>query len=58
MRALFALSSAIERFELIVNDDERGVSLKRIFTRDDYQEKINVIGRNLFKHNWQELSVP
>jgi hypothetical protein len=58
IRALFALSSTIERFELIVNDDERGVSLKRIFTRDDYQEKINTIGRNLFKHNWQELSVP
>lgn len=56
IRALFALGGAIERFEMIVNDDERGVSLKRVFTRADYAEKIDLIGRNLFKNAWEEVA--
>lgn len=49
IRAVFAFSPSIESFRLVIKDDERGVSLNRIFTRRDYQEKIGLIGKNLFK---------
>jgi hypothetical protein len=50
IRAIFALNPKVETFRLVINDDERGVSLSRVFTRDDYQQKIALIGHNLFKH--------
>ena len=50
IRAIFALNPAVEAFRLVTNDDERGVSLSRVFTRDDYQDKIALIGNNLFKN--------
>ena len=57
IRAVFALSPAIERFHLVINDKERGVSLHRLFTRADYQEKIALIGKNLFKHDWEGAEI-
>jgi hypothetical protein len=50
IRAIFALNPRVETFRLVINDDERGVSLSRVFTRDDYQDKIALIGNNLFKN--------
>ena len=49
-RLSFALNPAVETFRLVINDDERGVSLNRVFTRDDYQDKIALIRNNLFKN--------
>ena len=50
IRAIFALNPNVETFRLVINDDERGVSLSRVFTRDDYQNKIALIGHNLIKN--------
>ncbi len=50
IRAVFALNPLVETFRLVINDDERGVSLSRVFTRNDYEAKIALIGSNLFKN--------
>ncbi|MBI5029525.1 MAG: hypothetical protein HZB51_03290 [Chloroflexi bacterium] len=50
IRSVFALNPAVETFRLMINDDERGVSLSRVFSRDDYEAKIALIGNNLFKN--------
>ncbi len=50
IRAIFALNRQVDTFRLVIDDDERGVSLSRVFTRDDYQNKIALIGHNLYKH--------
>ncbi len=50
IRAMFALCSHLQTFRLVVQDDERGVSLTRVFARDDYQTKVNMIANNLFKN--------
>ncbi len=54
VRALFALRPALETFRLIFNDDERGMSLTRVFGRDDYQNKLTLIANNLFKNEKAE----
>jgi hypothetical protein len=53
IRAVFALSPSVDTFELVINDAERGVSLKRQFHRDDYQKKLAMISKNLFKNRAQ-----
>jgi hypothetical protein len=59
LRAVFALSPDIKTFELVINDEERGVSLKRLFKRDDYQKKLYMVGKNLFKNStWEEMFYP
>jgi hypothetical protein len=50
VRALFALVPQLETFQLVFNDDERGMSLTRVFGREDYQDKLNLIANNLFKN--------
>jgi hypothetical protein len=40
IRAVFALYPRVPRFRLIVDDTERGISLSRVFGRQDYEEKI------------------
>lgn len=54
IRAAFALSPSISTFEIVINDAERGVSLKRQFQRDDYQKKLAMIAKNLFKNSAPE----
>jgi hypothetical protein len=54
IRAVFTLYPRVPRFRLIVDDTERGISLSRVFGRKDYEEKIGLIGKNLFKDNWEE----
>ncbi len=54
IRAVFTLYPRVPRFRLIVDDTERGISLSRVFGRQDYEEKIGLIGKNLFKDNWEE----
>lgn len=54
MRAVFALYPDVHGFRLVVEDTERGISLSRVFGRRDYKEKIGLIGKNLFKDNWEE----
>jgi hypothetical protein len=54
MRAVFALYPDAEGFRLVIEDTERGISLSRLFGRPDYKEKIGLIGKNLFKDNWNE----
>jgi hypothetical protein len=56
IRAIFALNPKVDTFRLVINDDERGVSLSRVFTRDDYQTKIALIGNNLFKNTESEIA--
>ena len=53
-RAVFELYPAVKGFKLVIDDRERGISLSRIFGRDDFEEKIGVIGKNLFKDNWED----
>lgn len=54
IRAMFALKPSLTTFRLVIEDDERGVSLNRIFTRDDYEAKVKMIANNLFKNNGGE----
>lgn len=54
IRAVFALYPNVEGFRLVIDDTERGISLTRLFTRGDYEEKIGFVGKNLFKQNWEE----
>ena len=54
IRAVFELYPNIQGFRLVVDDTERGLSLSRIFGREDYEEKVSQIGKNLFKDNWEE----
>jgi len=54
IRAVFALYPDVQGFRLVVEDTERGISLSRSFGRQDYKEKIGLIGKNLFKDNWEE----
>ncbi len=51
IRAMFALQPSLKTFRLVIQDDERGVSLTRTLTRDDYEVKVNMIRNNLFKNN-------
>ncbi len=50
VRALFALFPTLESFSLVFNDDERGMSLTRVFGRNDYRDKLTLIANNLFKN--------
>ena len=54
IRAVFALYPGVEGFRLVIDDRERGISLTRVFGRDDYEEKMGLIGKNLFKENWED----
>lgn len=54
IRAVFALYPRVQGFRLVIDDTERGISLSRAFSREDYEEKIALIGKNLFKQNWEE----
>lgn len=54
IRAVFALYPNVEAFLLVIDDAERGISLTRLFTPGDYEEKIGFVGKNLFKQNWEE----
>jgi hypothetical protein len=54
IRAVFELYPQVQGFRLIVDDVERGISLSRVFGREDYEEKIALIGKNLFKENWED----
>ena len=54
IRAVFELYPHVQGFRLIVDDVERGISLSRVFGREDYEEKIALIGKNLFKENWED----
>jgi hypothetical protein len=54
VRAVFALYPNVEGFHLVIEDRERGISLTRVFGREDYEGKIGLIGKNLFKQNWEE----
>jgi hypothetical protein len=53
IRSVFELYPQVQVFRLVVDDVERGISLSRLFGREDYEAKITVIGRNLFKDNWE-----
>jgi hypothetical protein len=53
VRAVFALYSSVDRFEFVVDDAERGISLTRIFTPDDYQGKICILGKHFYKRDWE-----
>lgn len=55
VRAIFALNPAVESFRLIINDDERGVSLSRTFYRPDFEAKLGLIYNNLFKNQPDEV---
>jgi hypothetical protein len=54
IRAVLALYPRVHGFRLVIDDTERGMSLSRTFNRDDYEEKIGLVGKNLFKQNWEE----
>ena len=54
IRAVFELYPTAGGFRLVIDDRERGISLSRVFGRDDFEEKIGLIGKNLFKDHWEE----
>jgi hypothetical protein len=54
IRAVFELYPPVQTFRLTVDDVERGISLSRVFGREDYEGKIALIGKNLFKENWTD----
>jgi hypothetical protein len=45
------LRPELKTFRLVIQDDERGVSLSRAFSREDYEEKTELIAKNLFKNS-------
>ncbi len=53
-RAVFELYPAVTGFKLVIDDRERGISLSRIFGRDNFENRIGLIGKNLFKDNWED----
>jgi metal-dependent HD superfamily phosphatase/phosphodiesterase len=52
MRAVFALYNSVDQFEFVVDDAERGISLKRVFTPDDYQDKVYTLGKYFYRQDW------
>jgi hypothetical protein len=54
IRSVFELYPQVQVFRLVVDDVERGISLSRVFGREDYEAKITLIGKNLFKENWED----
>jgi hypothetical protein len=54
IRAAFALYNSVDQFEFVVEDAERGISLKRVFTPDDYQTKIFTLGKYFYRGNWRD----
>ena len=52
MRAVFALFPSVEQFHFVIQDQERGLSLDRIFTPDNYEDKILQLGKHFFKQEW------
>lgn len=52
MRAVFAMYRSVDQFEFIIDDAERGISLKRVFTPDDYHEKIFTLGKHFYQKGW------
>ncbi len=54
MHAIFALYPSIKEFQLVIDDAERGVSLMRSFTRDDYREKVSILGKLFYRQNWSD----
>jgi len=52
MRAVFALYPSVDQFQFVVNDAERGISLMRVFTPEDYQEKIRQLGKHFYRQEW------
>jgi hypothetical protein len=41
---MFALQPSLQIFRLVIQDNERGVSLSRAFSLKDYPAKIDLIG--------------
>lgn len=52
MRAVFALYPSVEKFQFVVDDLERGISLMREFTPEDYQDKIYILGKHFYRKDW------
>jgi len=52
IRAVFALYPSVGEFQFVVDDSERGISLMRVFTPDDYQDKIYTLGKHLYRKEW------
>jgi metal-dependent HD superfamily phosphatase/phosphodiesterase len=52
MRAVFALYNSVDQFEFIVDDAERGISLKRVFTPADYRDKVYTLGKYFYRTDW------
>ncbi len=50
--AAFALFPAVEKFELVVEDPERGISIKRVFTKENYLDKIFQLGKYYYRNEW------
>lgn len=53
MTAAFALFPSVERFELVIEDSERGISIKRVFTKGNYLDKIFQLGKYYYKNEWK-----
>jgi hypothetical protein len=54
MRSVFTLFPSAQEFSLIINDPERGISLKRTFSRNAYAQQVAVLGKLFYREGWPE----
>ena len=54
MRSVFTLFPSVEEFSLIINDPERGLSLRRTFSRQSYAQQVAVLGKLFLREAWPD----
>ena len=54
MRSVFTLFPSAQEFSLIINDPERGISLKRTFSRQSYAQQVAVLGKLFYRDEWPD----
>ncbi len=54
MRSVFTLFPSVQEFSLIINDPERGISLKRTFSRQEYAQQVAVLGKLFYRDEWPQ----
>ena len=52
MRSVFTLFPSVQEFSLVVNDPERGLSLKRTFPRQSYAQQVAVLVKLFLREEW------
>ncbi len=52
LRAVFAMFPSVNEFVFVVDDAERSVSLTRIFSRANFRQQIQTLGKLFYRDQW------